>query len=357
MIFKEKLETAVLIFITVFSLFFIFHSLTVRAGTLSCSVASSCAEGTVMWYMSGTANAHASLSSFSGYGQMVCCTGVSGLSNACFGSNMVTTPLLYFSSSTNAHASQTQGAYTTSTCLSVPSGGSVSVGYQNDNCSGYDTIVASISSAANAQIGDSSAYSHKICASAVGGGSTLSADIVNESFVSVGAPTMNMNVTGFGFSCQTQTGGFGSSTQQIYVNNNNGANNGWTLTLAASAATATWDSGSASTHYDFNDSVGSGCTDGADADNYGGQMTVDPSVATLAVGQCSSCTINNISKGSSASFVQDTVDSITLLSATASSDDLGDWTFRGVNISQKIPAEQTVANDYTLNMVLTITAN
>ncbi len=184
----------------------------------------------------------------------------------------------------------------------------------------------------------------------------LTADIVNASYVSVGSPTMAMSNATFSFTCQTITGSFGTASQQIYVNNNNGANNGWTLTLAAQATTNIWDS--VGTDYDFNDPTGSGCTDGADAgDTVGGQMTVNPSVATLAVGQCGSCTTANITKGSSAAFNEGTTNTITLLTATAASDDVGDWTLQGVSISQKVPAEQPAASDYDINMVLTVTAS
>jgi len=184
---------------------------------------------------------------------------------------------------------------------------------------------------------------------------TISTDIVDASYVSVGSPTMAMNTTTFDFACQTVTGSFGTTSEQIYVNNDNGADNGWTLTLAAQATTSVWDS--TGTDYDFNDPTGSGCTDGGDSDSLGGQMTVDPSVATLAVGQCGSCTTNNISKGNSASFNEGTTDTITLLTATSASDNVGDWTLQGVSISQKIPAEQPAASDYSINMVLTVTAS
>jgi len=207
----------------------------------------------------------------------------------------------------------------------------------------------------NASIDSISEDSSKITISGPAGG-TLTTDIVDASYVTVGSPTVAMNTATFNFTCQTVTGSFGTASQQIYINNNNGANNGWTLTVAAQATTNIWDS--AGTDYDFNDPTGSGCTDGGDAgDSVGGQMTVDPSVATLAVGQCGSCTTANVSKGSSAAFNEGTTDTITLLSATAASDDVGDWKLTGVSISQKIPAEQPAASDYDINMVLTVTAN
>lgn len=126
---------------------------------------------------------------------------------------------------------------------------------------------------------------------------TLSVDIVDGSYVTVGSPSVAMTAAPFSFTCQTATGTFGSGTQQIYVKNPDGADNGWTVSLAASAPTAVWDG--AVSDYDFNDPGTSGCVDdGAttDADAFGGQMTVDPSVGTLAVGTCATCATTSITK-------------------------------------------------------------
>ena len=184
---------------------------------------------------------------------------------------------------------------------------------------------------------------------------TLAVDIVNGSFVTVGSPSVAMGAVTFSFACQTSTGTFGSATEQIYVQNPDAADNGWTVSLAGSAPTAVWDS--AGTDYDFNDPTTSGCTDGGDADSLGGQMTVDPSGGTIAVGNCSSCATTNITKGSSNAYNQATVDSITILTGAAGSNDIGDWTLQGVSISQKIPAEQPAAADYDINMTLSIVAS
>ncbi len=183
----------------------------------------------------------------------------------------------------------------------------------------------------------------------------LSVDIVDASYVTVGSPSVVFPATTFNFACQTNTSTFGTTTEQIYVKNPDAADNGWVMSIAGSATTALW-TGTGST-YDFNDSTSSGCTDGVDADIVGGQMTVDASVSTLAIGSCASCVTTNITKGSSSSFVQGTTDSITLLNATSSSNDIGDWKLQGVSISQKIPAEQPAIADYALNMVVSIIAN
>src|SRR3989338_6214347 len=185
---------------------------------------------------------------------------------------------------------------------------------------------------------------------------TLAVDIVDGSYVTVGSPTMAMSAATFSFSCQTKTGSFGTASEVIYVSNPDAADNGWTVSLAAQATTDIWDS--AGTDFDFNDPTGSGCTDGADAgDTVGGQMTVDASVATLAVGQCASCVTTNVTKGSSAPFVQATTDSITILTGAAGSNDIGDWKLTGVSISQTIPAEQAVASDYDINLTLSVKAS
>lgn len=188
---------------------------------------------------------------------------------------------------------------------------------------------------------------------------SLSVDIVDGSYVTVGSPSVSMSSKTFSFSCLSggtaSTGTFGTASQVIYVKNPDAADNGWTVSLAASNTTDVWDS--AGTDYDFNDAGGSGCTDGADADSVGGQMTVDPSVGTLAAGACASCTTTSVTKWSSASFLEGTTDSITLLTGASGSDDIGDWKLTGVSISQTIPAEQPANTDYDIDMTLSILAS
>lgn len=184
---------------------------------------------------------------------------------------------------------------------------------------------------------------------------TLSTDIVDGSYNPVTNPVVAMTTTTFSFDCQTVTGTFGTSGEKIYVVNPDAADNGWTLTIAASAVSSVWTGAAAS--YDFNDPTGSGCTDGVDADSFGGQMTVNASVGTLSAGECATCTTANISKGSSSAFVSGTTDNITVLNAAAGSDDIGDWTLTGVGVSQSIPAEQAAGSDYAIDMILTVTAS
>lgn len=181
---------------------------------------------------------------------------------------------------------------------------------------------------------------------------TLTADIVDDSYVTVGSPSVTMTSTAFSFSCQTATGTFGSNTQRLYVSNPDGADNGWTLSVAASATTDVWDS--AGTDFDFNDPTSSGCTDGADADSLGGQMTVDPSTGTITQGSSANGT-TGVSLGSSDAFEEGTTDSVTLMSSDGTID-IGDWYLTGVGISQTIPAEQPAASDYNIDMVISVAA-
>ena len=183
---------------------------------------------------------------------------------------------------------------------------------------------------------------------------TLATDIVDASYVTVGSPGITMNSADFSFACQTATSTFGTATEQIYVQNPDAADGGWTLTIAATATTTVWDS--SGTDFDFNDNNGTCGADGADPDSLGGQMTIDASAATLAVGACSACVVTNVNKGASDAFEQGSTDNITLLTGAVDSDDIGDWTLQGVSISQTIPGEQPAASDYTISLILSIAA-
>ncbi len=188
---------------------------------------------------------------------------------------------------------------------------------------------------------------------------TLSTDIMDASRVTVASPSVAMSAKSFSFECQSgansSTGTFGAATQRIYVNNPDGADNGWTLAVAATAGvTARWQNTGNTAHVDFNDTTSSGCSDGADADTTSGQLTLDPSVGTLTA-DCTTCTTTSVTLGSSAAFNQGTTDSVTLVNAAAASNDVWRGYLTGVTASQAIPAE-TAADNYTLNLTLTATA-
>lgn len=152
---------------------------TARAGSLSCSITTNAAcTQTKVLRLSGSSNAHAeqfNKSNANYNSNVVCCTNVISLGNACTGTFAT---VIKMSSTTNAHVQQNNlGSYPDTACLSVPSGGSVTIGYQDTNCSGFDTTLASISSTSNAHIGDTAAYTRKICGTATGVPQTLSFSI------------------------------------------------------------------------------------------------------------------------------------------------------------------------------------
>jgi len=118
--------------------------------------------------MSDTTNAQAELPSESNYSYLVCCSGVIGLTNSCT-ENYET--VLKLSSTTNATVEQNdQTNYSEEVCLQVPNNGIIDIGYQEDNCDGWDTNLGSMSAVTNAHVGDFDNYSTKICATALVGG-------------------------------------------------------------------------------------------------------------------------------------------------------------------------------------------
>lgn len=185
---------------------------------------------------------------------------------------------------------------------------------------------------------------------------TLAADIRSNSTTSVSSPAVTMSSKTFAFTClsggSASTGTFGTSSERIYLDNPDGADNGWTLALAASGATDTWTTGSVT--FDFNDAGGSGCTDGADADSVGGQLTVNPAAGSITTDYSGSST-TGISLGTSTAFVEGTTNSVTVSSASSGSADVWRGYITGVSMSQTIPAEQP-AGSYTLSLTLTATA-
>lgn len=188
---------------------------------------------------------------------------------------------------------------------------------------------------------------------------TLATDIKDASRVTVASPAVAMGATTFSFDCLTggsrPSGTFGTNTERIYVENPGAADDGWTLTLAATdGATDDWENAGDTIQYDFNDPDTGGCGDGGDADAFIGQLSVDPTVGTLTA-DCGSCVTTNITLGSATAYEQGVTDSVTLLNAAAASDDIGRWYFTDVDLDQTIPAEQT-PDSYSINMTLTVTA-
>lgn len=170
---------------------------------------------------------------------------------------------------------------------------------------------------------------------------TLTTDIRDASYLTVASPTFGMSSLNISNDCQTSTGTYGSSSQRIYVDNPGGADNGWTVSIAATAGvSAKWVSGG--NNYDFDDPAGSGCT--------GGQLTLDPSAGTVTA---DAGTTTAVTKGSSAAFNSNS--STTLLNAAAGADDIFRGYLTGVGVSQKVPASKP-AGAYAINLTQTILA-
>lgn len=320
------------------------------AGTLSCSITTAGAcSGTVIWRMTATTNAHAELASQStaAYANnVVCCTGVSGMGTSCSGTFATA---LKLSGTTNGHAEQNSFSnYANSACISVPSGGSVSIGYQSTNCTGFDTTLGSMSATTNAHTGNTTAYTTKICGTATAPAGSLSIDIVDAGGTTVGSPSMVMTPITVSIPFQTATGSFGTSSQKIRVTNTTQTAT-WTASVAASATTAFWDS--TGTDYDFNDATAS-AGDGGDADSLGGRMTVDASGSTIT--PQGGCATTGLTKGSSTGYNEGTTNSVTLVTAGGTAQLNCYWDITGVSISQTIPPGQPAASDYDINMVLSV---
>jgi hypothetical protein len=175
---------------------------------------------------------------------------------------------------------------------------------------------------------------------------SLGVDMVDGSGNGVASPSVTTTSFSKGFSCQTPTGTLGTATQKIRINNTTD-NPAWTLAIAASGGPTTrWVSGSNS--YDFNDAGGSpaGCSNG--------QLSINPSVSTIT--PQTNCTSTGVAKGAASAFSQGTTDSISLVTANNPAYIDCYWDITGINLSQKVPANQPSGN-YSINLTLTLTAN
>lgn len=238
-----------------------------RAGTLICTVGTSCADTTV-FKMQATRNAHAETAGGSSYTQLVCCSGVTGLGTNCSGTYGVVARL---SGSTNAHVefgTSTTPVYDANpVCLSA---NSVTIGYQAGNCSGYDTTIASMSntSGTNAHVGDGTAYSTKICATAAG------ASVID---ISVTDGTVNYGIVPLSTASSTLAG----DTQTV-TNEGNGAE---TFSIRGQNTACPWVlAGSiGAEQYKFEHSTTSGSTWGVITTDYTTLQTNIPSTISITL--------------------------------------------------------------------------
>jgi len=169
MFYIKKIKNFLLVFSLTLVFAVSFSNPAKASSALSCSLttAAGCA-GTVVLRLSGSVNAHAELpgQTTANYASnVICCSGVAGLGTTCSGNYA---NIVKLSGVTNAHIEQnTQANYANNACLSV-SAGTVTIAYQATDCTGYDTIIASMKSVTNSHVGGPAAYSeYKICGKVV----------------------------------------------------------------------------------------------------------------------------------------------------------------------------------------------
>jgi hypothetical protein len=220
--YKKYFNAVFLITVILFPTSYIF-------ATLSCSVttAAACAD-TIVLRMSGSSNAHSELPSQSNSnydGNVVCCSGITGLGSSCSGNYAVVARL---SGVTNAHVEKNTEAgasYTENACLSSSfAGDDINIGYQSTNCNGYDTTLFSMSNTpTNSQVGNTTAYNNKVCAK-------ISSQFITFSLSSSTAGFGNLTSAGLRYATSD---GVGSSTEteaySLDVNTN--APSGYTVLM------------------------------------------------------------------------------------------------------------------------------
>ena len=262
-------KNAVIYFILPVLFFGAFFARLAYAGTLSCSVTTAAAcTGTVIWRMSGATNAHTELPSQSTAAydnNVVCCNGVTGLSNLCSGTFATA---LKLSGTTNAHIQQS-GSYSQSVCISVPGGWSVSVGYQATDCATYDTTLGSMKATTNSHVGNTTAYTeYKICGTAAGSSPVYSVSITPAGDIEYGFVSLSNSTTTIGSTYTKTATNDGNVAEKLNVKSSD-ATTGTTWTLASSI-------GSNIFKHEFSTTTGALWTVMPDSATY---VTAKPSVA------------------------------------------------------------------------------
>jgi len=135
------------------------------AANLTCSVKASCDGGeTDVLHMSDLNNGHAEFANQSEYSYKICCKDADAEVTIGTGSG---TSFLHLSDATNAQVEQiNESNYIGSAMMSSSDPDyAISCGYEIGSCESYNACLASISEPTDAQIGDCSAYSRKVCCS------------------------------------------------------------------------------------------------------------------------------------------------------------------------------------------------
>jgi len=172
---------------------------------------------------------------------------------------------------------------------------------------------------------------------------TLSIDIVDPSDYSTKTnPSFSIGGTST-FSSMTSvtaTGVLGDDTNGVIYISNPDATSSWTASLAAN--TTQWTTGGATPSVFPYNAVTSAQ----------GQLTIDPSTATLTSGKSNIVLDSSVTLGSSGTF-SDKVSSVTLAQANASAPRIADFVIKNIGVNQVIPA-MTSSGSYSLGITLSI---
>lgn len=184
----------------------------------------------------------------------------------------------------------------------------------------------------------------------------LAVNIVDQDYNPIEEPEVDFAELPYTQECREITTQLATAEQQVYVRNFDAADGGWTVTISADDPTAFWSNGEY--EFDFNDPTGDGCTDGDDPDMLAWSMEIYTDTPSLDSWLCPACSPDFVEYISSWVFdEQGWVNSVTLLYATADSDNRGDWLLSDIIIRQTIPASQPAVGDYEIPLLLSITAN
>ncbi len=184
----------------------------------------------------------------------------------------------------------------------------------------------------------------------------LAVNIVDEDYNPIDEPQVDFVELPYSPGCRQITTKLISDEQRLYVRNFDAAEGWWTVTISADDPTAVWSNGDY--EFDFNDPTGDGCVDGDDADTLAGSMEIYTESDSLDSWLCPSCSPDFVEHVTSWVFDEEGwINSVTLVYATADSDNRGDWIMADIMVLQTIPASQPAVGDYEILLVLSITAN
>lgn len=200
---------------------------------LSCSVTTSsgCTDVKVL-RMSSSTNAHAELPDQSNPNydnNVVCCSGI--VSTSCSGAYATVVKLYNVTNSQVETFDNNNFSY--SACISNVAG-TVTIGYQDDNCTGYDTALFSMTASTSATVGDVNAYTKKVCGSA-------SDPVPQEISFSISTTTVYFGELSHVLTHYASSTNVLGDTQEVEAHNlviNTNASNGYVLTVKGSTLTS-----------------------------------------------------------------------------------------------------------------------